>query len=176
MPVSGRKRHLERRNRSKWRTKLGKIHQPKAISKQNRTDGSNIGGHVSGDIEYNADLTSSSSTSSSSWDEELNQSNTRRNREYINAATSEKDLRYTSHGQDGRTEEDEKERFILHDKIHQATKKLQDKIRWKIMWFTGMGYMKIAIGLAINYLWYSFAVAIQRNIAYDGHPYGANYL
>eukprot|EP01033_Poteriospumella_lacustris_P011593 gene11593-8263_t len=33
------------------------------------------------------------------------------------------------------------------------------------------GYVKIIVGLAINILWYEFAISIQRNIEYDGVPY-----
>lgn len=69
------------------------------------------------------------------------------------------------------TQTQPKETKSLLEVFETRTKLIQDKIRWKLFWFVLVGYLKIVVGLAINILWYEFAISIQRNIEYDGVPY-----
>jgi hypothetical protein len=55
-------------------------------------------------------------------------------------------------------------------KQKERSRRAQHQMKWKLFWFVFMGYVKIAVGVAINYLWYAIAKAIERNISYDGNP------
>lgn len=56
-------------------------------------------------------------------------------------------------------------------KQKERSRRAQHQMKWKLFWFVFMGYVKIAVGVAINYIWYAIAKEIERNISYDGNPY-----